>query len=224
MANDFTSPNHDGPRQQTKGIVIHATLGGFNHTLPQEFDSVVAWFNNPASQVSAHAVIGAGPHNIWYPIQSNLIGWHCDESNQEWLGVEACKCFVTDKLDPSIEETLAWQCAYWCVQYDIPPQWSTVNGIEEHRNMPSNHQGHRDIGGPFVLERDSFMMAVKGYVAILGGNGVILTDAQKIKLLDHLNVLWGYTTADTIVKDPHESEKACHERIVAIKVLLGLNN
>jgi hypothetical protein len=210
---DFSSPNHEGPRTQTLGIVIHATLGGTSSP-DSEYNATVNWFNDPSSQVSAHALVGPGG-KIWYPVRPDLIAWHCRASNATHLGIEMAKSLVPDVIDPTILEVAAKTVARWCVFYNIPPVWSTVHGIEEHRNMPTNTDGHQDVGGPF--DRVDFLNRV---LANMGG--VTMTPEQKAQILDHLDFLWAYSSAVQTSKNPAESEKIMHERIVALKILLGL--
>lgn len=210
---DFTSPNHGGPRASTRGVVIHATLGGT--ASPQtEYDATVNWFNNPASEVSAHAVVGPNGQ-VAKPVHADVIAWHAKAANADHLGIEMAKAHLGDAILEDILETTAKIVAGWCHDYEIPIVWSASHGIEEHRNIPGND--HQDVGGPF--DRADFLARVKKYA----GQGDDLTDQQKTAVLDHLGVIWGESKADTIKKNPAESERAIHERVVAIKEVLGVN-
>lgn len=219
---DFSSPNHDGPRKKTIGIVIHATLSGKNITVQEEYDSTVNYFQNPAPEgdsnkaVSAHAVVGPN-RQVHLPVDPDLIAWHCRASNQTHLGLEMAKSRLGDPILPEILDQAAKIVAGWCQKYSIPAQWSKTNGIEEHRNMPTNTDGHQDVGGPF--NRDAFLALVQYY---MGGGGDMTTEQRKA-VLDDLDFLWAYSTSDQIKKDPSESERIIHERIVGMKVTLGLN-
>jgi len=216
---DFTSPNHDGPRATTKGCVIHATLGGT--TSPQrEFDATVNWFNNPASQVSAHAVVGPA-HQVWRAVRPELIAWHCRASNATWRGIELCKAHVADPLLPEILNDAAKVVAQlWkddrAAGVHWPLVWSTTSGLAEHREMPTNTDGHQDVGGPF--DRAAFLALVKHYA----GEDE-LTDQQKAAVLDDLATIWGFSDKDEIAKNPEQSQNAIRERVIAVKVALGLN-
>jgi hypothetical protein len=208
---DFASPNHEGPRGSTVGVVLHATLGGT--ASPQtEYDATLNWFNNPASQVSAHAVVGPNGQ-VTRPVRTDEIAWHAKSANKDHLGIEMAKAHLDDAILPDILDTTARIVAGWCHDYEIPIVWSAAHGIEEHRNIPGND--HQDVGGPF--DRADFLARVKHYA----GEDT-LTDQQKKAVLDDLDFLWSYSKADQIKKNPAESEKVLHERIVGLKVTLGL--
>lgn len=211
----YPSPNHAGPRASTVGIVFHATLGP-SSSPEQEYHSTINYFNDPTSQVSAHAIVGPGG-KVSYPVDPNFTAWHCRDSNAHWLGLEMAKplSMINQPIAPDILDAAAKVAAGWCVTYNIPIVWSTSHGLAEHHEMPTNIDGHRDVGGPF--DRADFLSRVKAHT-----EAGMLTDQQKKLILDDLDVLWGMTWADTIKANPAESERACHERIVAVKVALGL--
>jgi hypothetical protein len=213
---EYSSPNHGGPRTATVGVVIHATLGP-SASPASEYQGTINWFNDPASQVSAHAVVGPGGE-VHRSVRPDDVAWHCRASNSRWLSIELAKplCHFNQPIDPDILDTAAMIVAGWCRDYQIPIVWSTASGLAEHREMPTNSDGHRDVGGPF--DRTDFLARVKRHA----GEEVTLTDEQKKAILDDLDMLWGMTKADTVQANPTESERACHERIVAIKATLGL--
>jgi len=210
----YSSPNHGGARATTTGVVIHATLGNSTNPLT-EYHATLNWFYSPASQVSAHAVVGP-VGLVDYPVDLANEAWHCRASNATHLGIEMCKAHVDNPILPEILDAAAQIVARWCKQYAIPIVWSTTHGIEEHRNMPSNTDGHQDVGGPF--DRADFLARVKRYA---GGDE--LTNEQKAKVLDDLGLIWGMAKADTIKANPAESERAIHERVASIKIALGIN-
>lgn len=209
----YFSPNHGGPRSQTLGIVLHATLGNSAGPL-SEYEGTINWFSSTASQVSAHALVGPGG-KVVYPVDAFKIAWHCRESNDSWLGLEMCKARVGDVILPDILDEAARNVANWCKAFRIPIVWSITHGIEEHKNMPSNTDGHADVGGPF--DRNDFLARVKSYA----GDDV-MTAAEKAAVLGDLDMVWAMSKADTIKANPAESERAIHERVVSLKVKLGL--
>ena len=96
-----------------------------------------------------------------------------------------------------------------------------INGLTEHmRTHDKDYASRRGLLAMVSRRRKllDFLNRVKHY-----SGGSDLTDAQKKAVLDDLDILWGYTKADTIKKNPAESEHACHERIIALKETLGLN-
>ena len=80
------SPNHSGPRAQAAdGVVVHSTRGGAAYGV--EFDATLRWFSNPASQVSAHVVIGRDGRRAQC-VPDEWIAWHAKAWNATHLGVE----------------------------------------------------------------------------------------------------------------------------------------
>lgn len=215
---EFTSPNHDGRRLATVGLVMHATLGPSNSP-EEEYWATITWFQDHASQASAHAVVGPGG-KIHRSVRTEEIAWHCRASNGRWLGMELSKPFsqIDQPIGDDILDAAARLAAAWCHDFKIPLVWSTTAGLAEHHEMPTNTDGHRDVGGPF--DRADFLARIKRY-SPQGADD--LTNEQKKAVLDDLDLLWGMTRATTIQANPAESERACHERIVALKVTLGLN-
>jgi hypothetical protein len=208
----YSSPNHDGPRAQTLGVVLHATLGG--SVSPQtEYAGTINWFNSPVSQVSAHAVVGPSGQ-VAYPVDPINIAWHCRASNATWLGIEMCKAKIGDIILPDILDAAAKIVAGWCTLYKIPIVWSTAHGLAEHREMPTNTDGHQDVGGPF--DRADFLRRVQTY----GGE---LTDQQKAAVLDDLDFIYAYAKVENITKDPAEAQRVIQSRAIALKTTLGLN-
>lgn len=211
----YFSPNHGGPRASTTGVVIHATLGG-SGSPASEYAATLNWFANPTSQVSSHAVVGPSDQ-VAYPVDPALDAWHCRASNATHLGIELAKAHLGDVILPEILDAAARIVAGWCKQYAIPIVWSTTAGLAEHHEMPTNTDHHADVGGPF--DRADFLARVVRY----SSQEAELTDEQKAKVLDHLGVIWGESKAATIKANPAESERAIHERIAALKDVLGLN-
>lgn len=236
---DYDSPNHAGPLVQMRGWVIHSTRSGQPITLQREFDSTADYFRNPAPTnpatgqpdpnlaVSAHATTGPnvnGQRQIDRPVHRDVQAWHARFYNETHRGVEIVQPHHGDALDPEAVDSAAYVIAEdWVADQKAgvhwPLQWDVANGLAEHWEIPPGiADGKSDIESPF--DRGAFLRRVQFYVAQM--QGVPMTDQQKAAILDHLNILWGYTTAATIKADPAESEKACHERIVALKQVLGL--
>lgn len=211
---NFTSPNHGGKRAKTLGVVIHATLSTKNISVQEEYESTINYFQNPASEVSAHVIVGP-QGQVHRSVHPDLIAWHALQANQTHWGLEMAKSHVTDKIEPAILDRAAKETADFCVLNNIPIRWDAHNGIEEHRNIPGNN--HQDVGGPF--DRDDFLVRVKHYA----GQGESLTDAQKKAVLEAFDFIWGYSRADQIKVNPAESEKVIHERLISAKIILGIN-
>jgi hypothetical protein len=156
----FSSPNHDGPRPQTLGVVIHSTRGGAAN-LQTEYDATVTWFDNPTSQVSAHAVIGPN-HQLHFPVDPGLIAWHAREYNRHHLGIELVQPRFGDPLDPNVLDLAASQVAAWHKTFGFPLVWNDLHGICEHWEIPpGKRDGKTDIQAPF--NRKAFLQRVIAY-------------------------------------------------------------
>lgn len=155
---DYFSPNHDGQRTQTLGVVIHSTRGGAS-TGAAEYQATLNWFANPAAQVSAHAVVGPAGE-VARPVDPALIAWHARSYNQTHLGIELVQPRAGDPLPPATLGAAARVVAAWCVRYKIPIDWSTTRGLAEHREIPPGvTDGKTDVGAPF--DRAAFLAAVR---------------------------------------------------------------
>jgi len=210
----YSSPNHAARRLRTDGIVLHSTRGG-SPTPQTEFDRTVVWFNDPSGKVSAHAVVGPAGQ-IAYPVAPDDVAWHTGVNSGSWnqthLGIELAQSHLGDAILPSILEDAAKIVALWCGIYKIPLVWDHYHGLVEHYELDIQKS---DIHLPF--DRGAFLARV-AYYATKGG----LSDAQKSTVLGDLDMIWGMSRADTIKVNPAESERAIHERVVSIKVKLGL--
>lgn len=112
------SPNHDGPRAVTMGAFIHSTRSGQNWPLQREADSTVGWFLNPASQVSAHFVVG--PAGVTRCVHDDDAAWHARENNRSWLGVEIAQpTDLTPYTDFQYAAT-AEIVRLWAAKYGFP--------------------------------------------------------------------------------------------------------
>jgi len=152
------SPHYGGPRPATVGVVIHSTRGGAAYGT--EFRATLNWFANPASLVSAHAVVSR-TGEVAYPVAADLIAWHAREHNQSWLGIEFEQPTLHD--DFPVEQLLAGAAVVrdWCAQYGLPVDREHLRGHEE---MPAGRaDGKTDPGPEFPWDR--FLALVQGEVA-----------------------------------------------------------
>jgi len=99
------SPNHGGRIEPTL-IVLHDTADRL------KADDSVAWFQDPASKVSAHFVVGRDG-SITQMVDCDRSAWHAGKSN--WRGRENCNGFSIGieidnpgKLTPRGEGAVAW--------------------------------------------------------------------------------------------------------------------
>ncbi|MEV4441465.1 peptidoglycan recognition family protein [Streptomyces sp. NPDC049577] len=173
----LNSPNRSGgPPMTTDGIVVHYTAG--------RYDGTVGWFQNPASQVSAHFVVARdGRRTQMVPLpdpdtegprDGKYKAWHCKSGNGRYFGIEheygypgatGPSDWTEEMLDSSAE-----LAAYLCALYSIPIQleldpatrdWFT--GFGGHYNVPDND--HTDPGPYFPW--DFYLSRVTDYTSRL---------------------------------------------------------
>jgi N-acetyl-anhydromuramyl-L-alanine amidase AmpD len=144
----YWSPNHQGARAKTVGVILHSTRGG-TADAATEYAATIRWFMASNSLCSAHRVIGAEPGMHAQLVDGNLIAWHAGQDNQTWLGIELCQPHLGDPITDYQIETAAQVVAAWCRKYGIEPSRST---IKEHRETAQGAScGKSDIGLPFDI-------------------------------------------------------------------------
>ncbi|MCQ6556834.1 N-acetylmuramoyl-L-alanine amidase [Streptomyces sp. C10-9-1] len=155
------SPHRSGKTPMVpQGIVVHNTAG--------RYDGAVGWFQNPASQVSAHFAVARDRRRVQMvplpdpapadPRDGSHKAWHGKAGNGVYLGIEheygyACATCPADwaeeMLDPSAELS-AYLCALYGIPIDVPPDPDTrgwFTGFGRHRDVPGND--HTDPGPCF---------------------------------------------------------------------------
>ncbi len=133
----------------TWGCVMHSTRGG-GATPDAEFQGTLNWFANPASQVSAHIVVGPDG-TIATCVDPALVAWHAREENARRLGIE----LVQAKLGGPILEVQLQAAAWWLQQqaarFGFP---LTAAALPEHKDVPAGiRDGKSDIGAPYSFAR-----------------------------------------------------------------------
>ncbi len=124
--------------------MLHATHGQ-GRTLEEEFAGTLAWFANPASEVSAHVVIAADG-TLAYCVPSDRQAWHARAYNATHLGIEFVKRDpgkYQDVLTQAQYKTAAWWLVVRSLQYGFPLDNVT---LPEHRDIQSDKI---DIGAGF---------------------------------------------------------------------------
>lgn len=124
--------------------MLHATHGKAA-TLEGEFAGTLAWFKNPASEVSAHVVIAAdGTIGLIHPPYWQT--WHAPRYNATHLGLEFCKrdpALYQDVLTDAQYKSAAW----WLVKFSRELGFAlTDETLPEHRDIQSDKI---DIGAGF---------------------------------------------------------------------------
>ena len=103
---EYDTPNHGNARPETRGVIVHSTRGG--QPPGTEYLATIAYFLNPASQVSAHVVLAQDGRRAKL-IPETLIAWHARGANVYYLGVE----LEQGKIDDPFTEDQYRNLAYW---------------------------------------------------------------------------------------------------------------
>ena len=139
------SPNHGGPRSRTVGCVIHSTRGAAP-TAQLEFKGTLNWFSNPASQVSAHIVIGPDG-TIAEVVDPDLVAWHAGVHNSSYLGIELTQPRLGDSITDSQYHSCAWWLKKMSKRYGFPLE---PGNLPEHRQTPQGVSvGKTDVSLPY---------------------------------------------------------------------------
>ena len=121
------SPNYSSRSgQQITNIVIH-------HTDAPSLSGTVSWFQNPASQVSAHYVVDTDG-SIVQMVEDDNKAWHCYGNNGYTLGIECVHQNSMGHITPSQEKSLIQLCKYLMAEYKI-----SKDGVKKaHGQYPEN--------------------------------------------------------------------------------------
>lgn len=166
------SPHRSGGTMNPRGIVIHYTQG--------KYDGAVGWFQNPASQVSAHFVVARDGRRVQMvplpdpdtegPRDGRYKAWHCKGGNGIYFGIEHEYGYSgatgaadwTEDMMYSSAELSAYLCSLYDIPINFPPEpdervW--FDGFGGHYNVPGNN--HTDPGPYFPW--DFYIDLVEGY-------------------------------------------------------------
>ena len=121
------SPNYSSRNgQPITHIVIH-------HTDALDAEGTIAWFQNPASQVSAHYVVGRDGKCFQMVKDANK-AWHIYTHNAYTLGIEVVHKDIQGHITPMQEKTLIMLCKHLMKEYDVPKE----NIMKAHGQYPRN--------------------------------------------------------------------------------------
>lgn len=111
------SSNHGGAMTGHVGLVLHVAVGN---------GSLYGWFNNPASQVSAHFWVSKTGHVEQY-VDGNTEAWHAGGANGTYNGVET-EGFPTEPLTDAQITGLAGIYQWGMKSYGWPKQLADTPG------------------------------------------------------------------------------------------------
>lgn len=127
-----------------QGIVMHESQGGFN--------SLVNWFLNPSSGVSAHLCIREDGGQVTQMVSYGTAAWHAKGVNSHTIGIELAG-YVATANDPRQIANAARVVAWLCWKYKIPVKRADNRGrggIATHRQLIGNDHTDPDLNGPLA--------------------------------------------------------------------------
>jgi N-acetyl-anhydromuramyl-L-alanine amidase AmpD len=115
-------------------VVVHVTQGSYAGT--------INWFQNPASQVSAHYVVRSSDGQITQMVRDKDTAYHARSANSSSLGIEH-EGFIDNPswFTDAMYRSSAALTKYLCERYGIPKDRAHVVG---HAEVPGND--HTDPG------------------------------------------------------------------------------
>ena len=140
------SPNHGGPRAETKGVILHSTRSG--RTGPnageEEYELTVRYFEKPGVLASAHRVIGIRERQHAICVIDEDRAWHAADDNDYYLGIEFCQPLPTDPYTRWQYEQGALTVAYWSQKFGFPINTLTV---ARHSDTAQGKRGRKSDPG-----------------------------------------------------------------------------
>lgn len=118
------SPNFSARGSGIKRIVLH-------YTTSSNINGTVSWFQNPASRVSAHYIVGRDG-KIIQMVKDSDKAWHASGHNDDTIGIENVAAGSQTLTQPQ-SDALAHLCKWLMTEYKIPS--SQVTG---HRFLPNS--------------------------------------------------------------------------------------
>ena len=111
------------------------------HTVQGSYKGCISWFQNPASKVSAHYVLGKNGE-VTQMVKEKDIGWHVGSANGYTIGLEH-EGYVTDAnwVTPKMLDASAKLTCYLVKKYGLT---ATKTHIKGHVELPK--QSHTDPG------------------------------------------------------------------------------
>ncbi len=119
------SSNYSTRSASIDRIIIHTTQGSYA--------GAISWFQNPASNVSAHYVIRSSDGQITQMVRESLKGWHVGNWNSRSIGIEH-EGYVADPgrwYTDAMYRASAALVRHLCMKYGIPMDRTHIVGHVE---------------------------------------------------------------------------------------------
>lgn len=157
------SPNHSPGQPSGKKVVVHATRSGISMN-PREFEGTLNHFANPASEVSAHGLVGRDGR-IARIVPDSQTAWHAAvrypdgrviEHNTTCWGWELEQGVESDGFTIKQMESWAVVARHYVVEFGVKPQHITditKSGFIGHQETPQGIAvGKSDPGSQFMWQ------------------------------------------------------------------------
>lgn len=136
-------------------IVIHSTRGGAA-TPEAELQATKGWFQNPASQVSAHLLIDING-DWYYCIPWEKAAYHAKTYNKRSIGIELVQATATMPFTDAQYVRLGEAVNWLCQIYSIPKTFGLTPGILGHEAIDSQKS---DPGQMFSWQRLATLIGI----------------------------------------------------------------
>ncbi len=158
------SPNRSPGQPSGKKVVVHATRSGISMN-PSEFPGTLNHFANPASQVSAHGLVGRDGR-IARIVPDSQTAWHAGIHNPDMWGWELEQGVGSDGFTIKQMESWALVARYYVEEFGVAPQHITdisKSGFIGHDETPQGVAvGKSDPGSGFMWV--AFISSLEGDV------------------------------------------------------------
>lgn len=154
-------------------VSVHSTASGRLIPWEDEETGTLRWFDNPASDASAHVVIPRTVEEVWRCVDDEQASWTIEGLNPISLNLEFVHRLPgsPDEEERVTESQLvrgAWQVAQWCRRYELLPERTDIDGmgIVGHGDIPPEfNTGRHWDPGPF-FDWDTFIALVKQWFSV----------------------------------------------------------
>lgn len=176
------SPNTAPRTSPIRRIILHSTRGGNvktsdRHPSGTEFDAAINWLKNPASQVSAHYVVGRNGEVVQL-VPDSRRAWHAGEENDDSIGIEV------------EQPTQAWGFT----EEQMASLTSLVRAVAERHGIPMDRShilGHLETAqGRRIGKTDPLPMDLDALVGRVKGSGGGLSPENKTVAEEIMNQIW----------------------------------
>lgn len=148
------SPNHSPGQPSGKKVVVHATRSGISMN-PTEFAGTLNHFADPASEVSAHGLVGRDGR-IARIVPDSQTAWHAGIHNPDMWGWELEQGVESDGFPIKQMESWAKVARHYVMEFGVEPQHITdisKSGFIGHQETPQGIAvGKSDPGSGFMWQ------------------------------------------------------------------------